>query len=148
MGQRPDALTELMQARPPPAVMHDHAAQVGLLRTRELPASGHRQAPAGRAHVRFTSSLPSDAASCSQLPRLCHWCRQSVSWTGRLSTDTCLCSQTFLADAGKDAAELAYDRPSPKLLSFMSKHYGGPTLDVAPYFREAPANPKCRTAFS
>jgi hypothetical protein len=34
--------------------------------------------------------------------------------------------QTFLADAGKDAAELAYDRPSPKLLSFMSKHYGAP----------------------
>jgi len=32
--------------------------------------------------------------------------------------------QTFLADAGKGAAELAYDRPSPKLLAFMRKHYG------------------------
>lgn len=33
-------------------------------------------------------------------------------------------SQTFLVDAKKHAAELAYDRPSPKLISFMRKHYG------------------------
>lgn len=32
--------------------------------------------------------------------------------------------QTFLVDAKKHAAELAYDRPSPKLISFMRKHYG------------------------
>jgi GNAT acetyltransferase, Mec-17 len=37
----------------------------------------------------------------------------------------CCCNaQTFLRESGKTAAMLAYDRPSPKLKSFLAKHYG------------------------
>ena len=40
--------------------------------------------------------------------------------------------QTFLADHDTDAGMVAYDRPSPKMLSFLSKHYG--RADVHPAF--------------
>ena len=49
--------------------------------------------------------------------------------------------QTFLADHDTDAGMVAYDRPSPKMLSFLSKHYGRiavlPTL--APLYAGPPS---------
>lgn len=59
--------------------------------------------------------------------------------------------QTFLVDAGKHAAELAYDRPSPKLISFMRKHYGVLTtlihvaFSVYTWQAEPPSAVRCRT---
>lgn len=57
------------------------------------------------------------------LCRLCMQCHLEIYYCfadGRESGPV----QTFVADAGKTAAMLAYDRPSPKLKAFLAKHYG------------------------
>lgn len=35
------------------------------------------------------------------------------------------CLQFFLSNERLTAAQVAYDRPSPKLISFLRRHYGG-----------------------
>ncbi len=70
---------------------------------------------------------PQHRALCSQV----NYCAASACNVTSKSTtavltvvNLALFVQTFVADAGKTAAMLAYDRPSPKLKAFLAKHYG------------------------
>lgn len=47
-----------------------------------------------------------------------------LSQTRKSASEDFFVLQTFLADHDEDPGMIAYDRPSPKMLSFLSKHYG------------------------
>lgn len=50
--------------------------------------------------------------------------------------------QTFLADHDEDPGMIAYDRPSPKMLSFLSKHYGEDPVPLRQLSLQKPSTPE------